>query len=161
MYLCTQGHFGRVQLFATCRLWPSRLLCHGGRFSRQEYWRVLANTGCHALLVYGTRRVCISCSPFCQFPQVPGATRTPATKETAPPPHLALTGASPSPPGQPQLQIPVDNPQAEVEIKPQLKARGSVAKEGDPKPFHQLYKLQIKSTGSTRQTVSMEYVKGH
>jgi len=40
----------------------------------------------------------------------------------------------------------VDKPPAEVEIKPQLKPRGSVAKEEDPKPSHQLYKLQIKST---------------
>ena len=39
-----------------------------------------------------------------------------------------------------------------VEIKPQLKPRGSVTKEKDPKPSHQPYKLQIKSTGSTRQT---------
>ena len=144
-----------------CRLWPSRLLCHGGRFSRQEYWRVLANTGCHALLLYGTRRVCISCSPFCQLPQVPGATKTLVTQAAASLPHLVLLGADPSPSGQPQEQTPVDNPHAEVEIKPQLKPRGSVAKEGDPKPFHQLYKLQIKSTGSTRQTVSMEYIKAH
>jgi len=48
--------------------------------------------------------------------------------------------------GQPQEQTPVDNPHVEVEIKPQLKPRGSVAKEEDPKPSHQLYKLQIKST---------------
>ena len=41
---------------------------------------------------------------------------------------------------------PVDDPHVEVEIKPQLKPRGSVAKEEDPKPSHQLYKLQIKST---------------
>ena len=34
-----------------------------------------------------------------------------------------------------------------------------MAKEEDPKPSHQLYKLQIKSTQSTRQTVSMEYIK--
>ena len=40
----------------------------------------------------------------------------------------------------------MDDPHAEVEIKPQLKPRGSVAKEEDPKPSHQLYKLQIKST---------------
>ena len=32
------------------------------------------------------------------------------------------------------------DPHAEVEIKPQLKPRGSVAKEEDPKPSHQLYK---------------------
>ena len=35
---------------------------------------------------------------------------------------------------------------AEVEIKPQLKPRGSVTKEVDPKPFHQMYNLQIKFT---------------
>jgi len=48
-----------------------------------------------------------------------------------------------------------------MERKPELKPKGSVAKEEDPKPSHQLYKLQIKSTGSTSQTVSIEYVKGH
>jgi len=49
------------------------------------------------------------------------------------PPHLALTEANPSPPGQPQEQTPVNNPHAEMEIKPQLKPRGSVAKEEDCK----------------------------
>ena len=44
---------------------------------------------------------------------------------------------------------------AVVEIIPQLKPRGSVAKEEDTKPSHQLYKLQIKSTRSTRQTVCL------
>ena len=38
----------------------------------------------------------------------------------------------------------MDDPHAEVEIKPQLKPRGSVAKEEEPKPSYQLYKLQIK-----------------
>ena len=47
----------------------------------------------------------------------------------------------------------MDDPQTEVEIKPRLKPRGSVMKEEDSKPSHQLYKLQIKSTWSTRQTV--------
>ena len=42
----------------------------------------------------------------------------------------------------------MDDPRAEVETKPQLKPKGSVAKEEDPKPSHQLYKLQIKSTQS-------------
>ena len=68
------------------------------------------------------------------------------SQAAAPPPHLALKGANPSPPGQPQEQTPVDNPHAEMEIKPQLKPWGSVSKEEDPKPSHQLYKLQIKST---------------
>ena len=84
---------------------------------------------------------------------MPGAGRTPATQAAAPPPHLALTGTNPSPPGQPQEQTPVDDLHSEVEIKPQLKPRGTVAKEEDPKPSHQLYKLQIKSTQSTRQTL--------
>ena len=53
----------------------------------------------------------------------------------------------------------MDNPHAEVEIKPQLKPRGSVTKEEDPKPSHQLYKLQIKSTQSTRQTRCLWNIK--
>ena len=59
LYLCTQGHFSSVQL---CRLWSVRLLCQGGEFSRQEYWSVLANTGCHALLEHY-----ISCCSSCQL----------------------------------------------------------------------------------------------
>jgi len=51
------------------------------------------------------------------------------TQAAASPAQLALTGANPSPPGQPQEQAPVDDPHVEVEIKPQLKPRGSVAKE--------------------------------
>ena len=47
----------------------------------------------------------------------------------------------------------MDDPHVEVEIKPQLKLKSSVAKEEDPKPSHQLYKLQIKSTGLARQTL--------
>ena len=47
----------------------------------------------------------------------------------------------------------MEDPHVEVEIKPQLKPRCSVAKEEDLKPFQQLYKLQIKSTRSTRQTL--------
>ena len=118
----------------------------------QEYWNALDNTGRHALLEHYN-----SCCPSYQLP----CARTPVTQAAAPPPRLALTGANPSPPGQPQEQTPVDDPHAEVEIKPQLKPRGSVAKEENPKPSHQLYKLQIKSTGSTRQTLFETYKKGH
>ena len=42
----------------------------------------------------------------------------------------------------------MDDPRVEVEIKPQLKPRGSVAREEDTNLSHQLYKLQIKSTRS-------------
>ena len=119
-----------------CRLWPVRLLCQGRGISRQEYWNVLASTGCHILLEHY-----ISCCPSRQPHWVPGAARTLATQAAAPPPHLALTGVNPSPPGQPQKQIPVDDPHTEVEIKPQFKPRGSVAKEEDLKPSRKLYKL--------------------
>ena len=65
--LCTQGCFGHDQLHATLTgLWPVRLLCQG--FSRQEYWGVLDNTGCHTLLGHY-----ISCCCNCQPSWVPGA----------------------------------------------------------------------------------------
>ena len=47
----------------------------------------------------------------------------------------------------------MDDPHVKVEIKPQLKPRGSVAEEEDPKPSYQLYKLQIKSTQLSRLCV--------
>ena len=130
-----------------CRLWRARLLYQGG-FSRQEYWSVLVNTGCHTLLEHY-----ISCCHSCHLLWESGATRAPVTQAAAPPPHLDLTVANPSPPGKSQEQTSVDNPQTEVEIKPQLKPRDSLAKEEDPKSSHQLYRLQIKSTWSTRQTL--------
>ena len=108
---------------------------HAGRgFSRQEYWSVLASAGCHILLEH-----CISCCPR-------HASRTPASQAAAPCPSLALTGADPSPPGQPHEQNPSGQPTCRSGNKPQLKPRGSVSKEEDPKPSHQLYKLKIKST---------------
>ena len=48
----------------------------------------------------------------------------------------------------------MDDPHSEVEIKPQLKPRGPVAKE-DPKPSHHLHKLQIESTQPTGQTLRL------
>ena len=60
-----------------CRLWPSRLLCQGGVFSRQKRWSVLANTSCHTLL----EQYIPSC-PNHQFPWVPGDARTPVTQTT-------------------------------------------------------------------------------
>ena len=96
-------------------------------FSRQAYWSILANTGCHSFW-----STIISCCPSLHLSWVPGAAKTPETQAVAPPPHLALTGANPGSPRQPQEQTPVDDPHAEVAIKPQLKPRGSVAKEEDP-----------------------------
>ena len=90
------GSLGSGQLFTA--LWT--VACQA---SRQEYWNLLANTGCHTLLEH-----CISCCPSRQLPWGPGAARAPAAQAAAPPPHLGLTGADPSPPGQPQEQTPVD-----------------------------------------------------
>ena len=117
------------------------ILCQGGGFSRQEYWSVLANTGCHTLPEHY-----VPCCPSRNPPEyllLPEPLRTkqlhhfhiwPSQRQTQ-----ALQGSLRS-------QTPVDDPHVEVEIKPQLKHRGSVAKEEDPKPSHQLYKLQIEST---------------
>ena len=49
----------------------------------------------------------------------------------------------------------MDDPHTEVEIKSQLKPRGIVAKEEDPKLSHQLDKLRIISTPSTRQILCL------
>ena len=70
-----------------CRLRPARLLCQGEGFSGQEYWTLLANTGCHTLLEHYS-----SCCPSHQLPRVPGAARTPETQVAAPPPHVASQG---------------------------------------------------------------------
>ena len=83
--------------------------------------------------------------PWPPTPPVPDAARTLQPKQLhhlhawphrgRPKSSRAASGANPS-----------GRPHTEVEIKAQLKPRGSVAKEEDPKPSHQLHKLQIKST---------------
>ena len=70
-------------------------------FSTIEYWSILAKTGCHILLEHYTSKY-LSRQP----PWVPGSARTPMTQAAAPPPHLALTGEIPIPPGQPQQLNP-------------------------------------------------------
>ena len=50
-----------------------------------------------------------------------------------PPPCLVLTGADPSPPLKPHKLTPMDNPHAELGIKPQLSSRGRVTKKEDQK----------------------------
>ena len=137
-----------------CGLCPSRLLCRGGRFSRQEHWRVLANTGCHARLEH-----CISCCPSRQHPWEPGAARTPATQAAAPPPHLASQG-KPKASRAASVANPSGRPTCRGGNKATVETQGECGKEEDPKFSHQLCKVQVKSTQSARQTVSMEYVKG-
>ena len=102
--LCAQGRAVVSDFLQPCKLWPARLLFQGGGFSRQQYWSVLASTGCHTLLQHY-----ISDCPILQLPWVPGAARTSASQPAAPPPHLGLTGTNPSPPGQPQEQTLVDH----------------------------------------------------
>ena len=107
LHLCVQGLFSRVQHFVTLwtvacqaslsgkRFFQTRILEHIG-----QYWLSFSSRALYFLL------------PSCQLPLVPGAARTPVTQAAAPPLHLALTEASPSPPGQPQEQTPVDDPHA-------------------------------------------------
>ena len=153
LLLCTQGHFGRVQLFAT--LWT--VACQASLsegFSRQEHWSVLASTGCHTLLEH-----CISCRPNLQLLWVPGAARTPATQAAAPPPNLSPHWGRPKSSRAASGANPSGQPTCRGGNKTTTETQGSMAKEEDTKPSHQLYKLQIKSTWSTRQTVSTEYIK--
>ena len=146
-----QGCIGSVPLFAPS-LWT--VACQASLSGRRGVVqaRLLECIGRY-WLPYPSRALCFL------LPWLPSPLSTccqnPATQAAAPPPHRALTGANPSPPGQPREQTPVDHPHAEVEIKPQLKPRGSVAKEEEPQPSHQLYKLQINSTRSTRQTLCL------
>ena len=83
----------------------------------------------------------VSCRPGCWLPWLSGAARVPESQPASILPHLVITVADPSPPGQPQEQAPVDDPLVEMEIKLQLKPRESEAKEEDPKPSQYLYKL--------------------
>ena len=99
-----------------------------------QYWLPYPSRALYFLLPYLPTPLGTWC---CQNPCDPSSCTT-----STPGPH----GANPSPPGQPHGQTPVDDPHAEVEIKPQLKPRGSVTKEKDPKPSHQLFKLKNKST---------------
>ena len=83
-------------------LWPAGLLCQGGGFSRQEYWSILASTGCNTFLEH-----CISCYPSCQPPlstwcrQNPcnpssSTTSTPGPHRGKPKSSRAGSGANPS-----------------------------------------------------------------
>ena len=146
-------HAGSLQLCLT--LWDP-VDCGLPGFSVREgvlqarILELLAKTGCHTLLEH---YICYY--PSRQPSWVSGASRTSATQVAASSPHLALTGANPVPPGHPQELNPSGDPHVEVEIKPQLKPRGSVAKEEDPELSHQLHKLQIKSTQWTKQTLCL------
>lgn len=63
------------------------------------------------------------------LPYIPGTAGVHTVHVATPPPCLVLGGTDTQPPGQPQEQIPVDDPQAEMGIKPQLSSRDRVAKE--------------------------------
>ena len=116
----------------------------------QESRSVLASMDCHALL-----ELYIARCPYCQTPEHPALARTSVTQAAASPPHLALKGASPRTPGQPQGHTPADDPHADLEVKPQLKLSSSVAKEEDPEPPYQVYKPQITSTLAPRKTLRL------
>ena len=123
-----------------CRLWPARLLCQGGGSSRQEYWSILANTGCHTLLEHLFPAALATNSP--EYLVLP---------EPLQPKQLHHLHTWPS---QGQTQVlqgslrskPSARPICRGGYKTTIETRGSVAKEEDLKPSHQLCKLQIKST---------------
>ena len=88
-----------------CRLWPARLLCQGsspGKILERigQDWLPYPSRALYFLLPYLPTPLSSWC---CQNPCDPSSCTTSA---------LALTGANPSPPGQPQEQPPVDDPHA-------------------------------------------------
>ena len=141
LHLYAQGYLGSVRLIGT--LWTvacqaslsgrgilqARILEHIGR-----YWLPYPSRALYFLLPWLPTPLS---TWHCQNPCNPSSCTT-----STPGPHRGKPRSSRAAPGG----TPVDDPRAEVEIKLQLKHRGSVAKEEDPKPSHQLYKLQIKST---------------
>ena len=100
----------------------------------------------------------ISCCPSCQLPWVPGAanswnpssctTSTPDPRWGRPNSSRETTGANPN--GQPTYR---------GGNKATIQTQRWWAKEEDPKHSHQLYKLQIKSTWSTRKTLCLWNIK--
>ena len=114
-----------------CGLQPTRLLCPW------DFPGKSTGVGCHCLLQPYLLEHYVSCCPSCQLtwccqnPYDPSSctTSAPGPHRGKPKSSRAASGANPS--GRP---------------------RGSVTKEEDLKPSHQLYKLQIKSRRSTRQT---------
>ena len=115
--------------FSVREVLQARTLGHIG-----QHWLLYPSRALYFLLPYPPTPLSTWC---CQNPSDPNSctTSTPGPHRGKPKSSKAASGAT-----------PVDDPHAEVEIKPQLKPKGSVAKEEDPKPSHQLYKLQIKST---------------
>ena len=110
-----------------CRLWPARLLCQGGGVLQA---RILEDIGQYGLPC-PSRPQLFPAALATNFPEyllLPEALRPKQLHHlhTWPSPHPRL-------PRQPLEQTPVDDPHVEVEIKPQLKPRGSVAEEEDPK----------------------------
>ena len=100
MFMCA-GSLQSCPTLWPCRLWPASLRCQRGDSPGKNtgvYWPLL--------VAIPFLEHCISCYPSRQPPWVPGAARTPATQVAAPPRHLALTGANPSPPEQPAAALP-------------------------------------------------------
>ena len=55
----------------------------------------------------------------------------------------------------------MDDPHAEVEIKPQVKPRGSVAEEEDPEPAHHCTSYRVTHRTHQADSVSVEQTSGH
>ena len=125
-------------------------------FSRQEYWSGVPlpsppypSKALYFLLPLPPTPLSTGCyQNLCN----PGSctTSTPGPHRGKHKSSRAASGANPS--GRPTCQ---------GGNKTTIETQGSVTKEEGPKPSHHLYKQQIKSTQSTRQTVTMEYDKGH
>ena len=143
-----RGHFGCVQFLCPFQLWPGRLLCQGGSPGKNTggYWSILI-----AIPFYSTIFPAAIAGNSCEYLILPEPLWPKQLHHLHTWPSLGQTKSS----GAASGTNPGDEPLAVVEIKPQLKPRSRVAKEADLKPSHQLYKLQIKSKWSTRETLCL------
>ena len=139
--LCVQGLFGSVQFFAT--LWT--MACQASLSGRRVLQaRILEPTGQY-WLPYPSRTLYFLLSQLptslstwcCQNPCNPSScsTSTPGPHREKPKSSRAASGANPS-----------GGPTCRGGNKPTVETQGSVVKGEDPKPSHQLCKLQTKST---------------
>ena len=135
-----------------CRLLPvaCQASLSGSRVLQARILECIGEYCCHTLLEYY-----IFCFPSCQLPRVAGASRPLQSKQLHPLHTRPSQGQTQVPQGSLRSKTPVDDSHTEVKIQSQLKLRGSVAKEEDPKPSHHLYKLQVKSIRSTKQTLCL------
>ena len=114
-------------------LWPTRPLCQRGSPGKNTgaYWPILVATPFYSTIFPAALALRTWCC------------RAPVTQAVTPPPHLALMGQTQVPQCSLRNKSQWMTHTQRWKRKLQLKHRGSVAKEDDPKSSHQLYSCRL------------------